>query len=68
MLGLPSNWTSFYDGSRMHVEVKGSVLPEARSVCGDSLNPAKVNTIEKKIIFEDSADSSKTKEAEDMMH
>jgi len=68
MLGLPTNWTQFYDGSRMYVEVKGNVLPEARSVCGDTLNPARVNQIEKKIIFEDTVHSSKTKVAEDMVH
>jgi len=68
MKGLPSNWTTLYENNRMYVEVKGHVLPEARSVCGDSVNPTKVNKIEKKIIFEETVHSSKTKEAEDMVH
>ena len=52
----------------MYVEVKGHVLPEARSVCGDSVNPTTVNKVEKKIIFEETVHSSKTKEAQDMVH
>lgn len=68
MLGLPSNWSTFYDGSRMTVEVKGSVLPGAKSICGGSLDPVKVNQGDKKIIFEDSVHSSQTKEAEDLVH
>lgn len=68
MMGLPSNWSTFYDGSRMSVEVKGSVLPGARSTCGLLSNQTKVDQTDEKIIFEDTVYSSETKEAENLVH
>jgi len=52
MRGLPSNWSTYYEGSRMSVDVEGPVLENSRGLCRNSLNPIQGDQNEE-IIFED---------------
>lgn len=49
-MGLPSNWSTYYDAlkGRMSVDIKGNVLKESRSFCGK----APENPNQDKIVFE----------------
>lgn len=47
-MGLPSNWSTYYDAikGRMSVDIKGNVLKESRSMCGKApLNPKQDNIV-----------------------
>lgn len=52
MRGLPSDWSTYYDGSRMSVDVEGPVLENSRGLCRNSLNPIQGDQNEE-IIFQD---------------
>ena len=49
-MGLPSNWSTYYDAlaSRMSVDIKGNVLKTSRSMCGKQA----VADDKDKIVFE----------------
>ena len=55
MMGLPSNWSTYFDSKRMFVDVDGFVLESARGVCGKALDPVvgKKEKTDVKLVFED---------------
>jgi len=76
MMGLPSRWSTYYDGGRMYVAVEGSVLEGAKYKCDGSVNPANMGDDGKdkiKIVFKESSNTAqsnaaKTKSSENMMN
>jgi len=65
MKGLPSNWTTFYDSSRMYVNILGNVLEGSASMCGGTLDPIKgENQNSTEIVFKDSSGSAKIRSSD----